>query len=131
MVWDCPGHAEVDFRCGACHPGSFRRVARDVYGLIGRIRAAPGQRDALISILLEGIENLRGCLSSIVAKDPKDPAAVWVTEVWDSPESHQGSLSLPSVRQAIARGKPLIAGFFESFTTAPVGGRGLVLTPFR
>lgn len=97
-----------------------------MYGLIGKMQAVPGQRDALIAILLEGLMGMPGCLSYIVARDPGDANAVWITEVWDSPESHAASLSLPSVRQAIARGKPLIAGFSEHFETQPVGGHGLI-----
>jgi quinol monooxygenase YgiN len=49
----------------------------------------------------------------------------WVTEVWDSQASHQASLNLPAVQQAIARGRPMIAGFAERFVTEPVGGVGL------
>ena len=95
-------------------------------GLIGKMRAVPGQRDALVSILLEGIQGMPGCLSYVIAKDSGDGDALWITEVWESSDSHRASLSLPSVKQAIARGKPLIAGFGESFTTIPVGGHGLV-----
>lgn len=96
-----------------------------MYGLIGKMKAAPGQRDALISILLESVSGMPGCLSYIVAQDPADPDAIWVTEAWDSKDSHQASLSLPSVRQAIARGRPLTAGFGERFETKPIGGHGL------
>lgn len=97
-----------------------------MYGLIGKMIAAPDQRDALIAILLEGLSGMPGCLSYIVAKDPADPNALWITEVWDSQASHQASLSLPSVQQAIAKGRPLIAGFGERFETEPVGGHRLV-----
>lgn len=96
-----------------------------MYGLIGKMKVVPGQRDALISTLIEGVSGMPGCLSYIVAQDPTDPDAIWVTEVWDSQESHQASLSLPSVQQAISRGKPLIAGFGERFETKPIGGQGL------
>lgn len=96
-----------------------------MYGLIGKITAVPGQRDALTAILLEGTVGMPGCLSYIVATDPADENALWVTEVWTDKASHDASLSLPSVRQAIARGRPLIAGFGESFVTTPVGGQGL------
>ena len=96
-----------------------------MYGLIGKMIAAPGQRDALIAILLEGIEAMPGCLSYVVAEDPADANAIWITEVWDSEASHKASLSLPAVQQAIARGKPLIAGFGDYVKTAPVGGHGL------
>ena len=95
-----------------------------MYGLIGRIKVVPGQRDALISILIEGVSGMPGCLSYVVAQDPTDSDAIWVTEVWDSQRSHEASLSLPSVRQAITRGKPLIAGLGERFVTTPIGGHG-------
>ena len=98
-----------------------------MYGLIGKMTAVSGQRDALIAILLEGVSGMPGCLSYVVAKDPTAANAIWITEVWDSQDSHKASLSLPSVQQAIARGKPLIAGFGDSFVTEPVGGHGLAL----
>ena len=59
------------------------------------------------------------------AHDPADANAIWITEVWDSQSSHKASLSLPSVKQVIAKGKPLIASFGERFVTEPVGGHGL------
>jgi quinol monooxygenase YgiN len=96
-----------------------------MYGLIGKMLAVEGKRDELIRILLDGVSGMPGCLSYIVAKDPKDKNAVWITEVWDSAESHKASLKLPAVQAAITKGKPLIAGFGESFTTEPVGGHGL------
>ncbi|ACO47931.1 putative quinol monooxygenase [Deinococcus deserti] len=97
-----------------------------MYGLIGKIQVLPGQRDALASILLEGTTGMPGCLSYVVAQDPDDDKALWVTEVWDSEASHQASLALPSVRQAIQQGRPLITGFGERFVTRPLGGHGLV-----
>jgi len=96
-----------------------------MYGLIGKLKIESGQRDTLISILLEGTISMPGCLSYVVAKDPTDPDAIWITEVWESQASHQDSLFLPAVRMAIARGKPLIVGFDERFETIPVGGQGL------
>lgn len=99
-----------------------------MYGLIGKMTVAQGKRDELIAILLEGIENMPGCLSYIVAKDPNDANAIWITEAWDSQESHKASLQMPSVRQAIERAKPMILGFGPSFVTEPVGGHGLMET---
>lgn len=96
-----------------------------MYGLIGKMLAAPGRRDELIAILLDGVAGMPGCLSYVVARDGADADAVWITEVWDSESSHRASLSLPSVRQAIALGRPLIAGFGDSVRTEPVGGHGL------
>lgn len=97
----------------------------DMHGLIGRMRAVPGQRDALIAILLEGTGGMPGCLSYVVAKDPTDADAIWITEVWDSRASHAASLQLPAVRAAITRARPLIAGFDSGHETVPVGGVGL------
>lgn len=97
-----------------------------MYGLIGKMIAAPGKREALIEILMEGLAELPGCLSYIVARDAEDADALWVTEVWESREAHRASLSLPRVQKAIERGRPLIAGFAERFETEPVGGHGLL-----
>ena len=96
-----------------------------MYGVMGRMIAQPGKRDALIAILLEGSGSMPGCRSYIVARDMKDENAIWVTEVWDSKESHSASLNLPSVQAAIGRGRPLIAGFDTYTETVPMGGVGL------
>ena len=96
-----------------------------MYGLIGKITTAPGQRDALAAILLGGTGSMPGCLSYIVATDPSDADALWITEVWDSQASHQASLSLPAVQAAVAKGRAMIAGFGSRVETAPIGGYGL------
>jgi len=36
---------------------------KKMYGLIGRMIAVDGQRDALFAILLEGVKEMPGCLS--------------------------------------------------------------------
>jgi len=95
-----------------------------MYGLIARIQATPGQRDALVSILVEGSSGMPGCLSYVVARDSGDLDSLWVTEVWESQASHEASLSLPSVQEAMAAGRPLIARFSERTVTEPVGGYG-------
>ena len=99
-----------------------------MYGLIGKIKSLPNQREELISILLEGVQSMPGCLSYVVALDPTDADAIWITEVWDSQQSHQESLALPAVQQAISKGRHLIAGFGERFETSPIGGFGLLST---
>ena len=112
-------------RCGPLPTSGALAREEKMYGLIGKMTAAPGKRDALIAILLEGTAAMPGCLSYIIAKDGTDADAVWITEVWDTKESHDASLSLPSVKDAITRGRPLIAGFGERIVTTPVGGHGL------
>jgi len=96
-----------------------------MYGLIGKMTAVAGQRDAVASILLESTGAMPGCLSYVIATDPADPDSLWITEVWDSAASHQDSLALPAVKAAIAKARPLIAGFSNRVETAPIGGYGL------
>jgi quinol monooxygenase YgiN len=96
-----------------------------MYGLIGKITTTPGQRDALVALLVEGTSKMPGCLSYIVSLDTTDPDGLWVTEVWDNQESHRASLQLPAVQAAIATGRPLIAGFSNRVETTPIGGVGL------
>jgi quinol monooxygenase YgiN len=96
-----------------------------MYGLIGKMLAKPGQREALLDILLAGTGEMPGCLSYIIARDPAEANALWITEVWTGPDSHQASLGLASVQAAIAKARPMIAGFGERYETEPVGGQGL------
>ena len=100
-----------------------------MYGLIGKVNLVPGQRDAFAALLLESGQAMPGCLSYIIAADPADANALWITEVWDSQASHQASLSLPAVQAAIAKGRPMIAGFSNRTETVPLGGHGLVKSP--
>lgn len=96
-----------------------------MYGLIGKMTAVPGQRDALASMLLDSTQSMPGCLSYVIAADPADADALWITEVWDNAESHKGSLALPAVQATIAKARPLIAGFSNRVETVPIGGYGL------
>jgi quinol monooxygenase YgiN len=109
--------------------GMSAQGAGQMYGLIGKMTTVSGQRDAFIAILLEGVGEMPGCLSYVVAKDPANADAIWITEVWDSQASHDASLKMPAVRAAIAKGRPLIAGFDPQTITTPVGGYGLPKVP--
>jgi quinol monooxygenase YgiN len=104
------------------------KVAREqkMYGLIGKMTSQAGRRDELVSILLDGAAGMPGCLSYIIANDPSDADVIWITEAWESKEAHVASLSLASVKAAITRGRPLIAGMSAIAQTVPVGGHGLV-----
>lgn len=96
-----------------------------MYGLIAKVTAVAGQRDALSAILLEGTAAMPGCLIYVIATDSADPDSLWITEVWADKASHQASLTLPAVQAAIARGRPLIAGFSNRVETVPIGGVGI------
>ena len=110
-------------------PGAAFAVEENhMFGMLGRMKAVTGQRDALLAILLDGSAAMPGCLSYIVAKDLADADAIWITEAWDTKESHDASLKLPQVQAAIAKARPLIAGFDSSAQTQPVFGIGLNLS---
>src|SRR5580658_2481301 len=99
--------------------------ASGMFGSIGRLTVVPGRRDELIGILQQSAADMPGCLSYVVAKDSSAENAIWVTEVWESIASHDASLSLPSVKNAIGRGKSVISSFDKIAVTNPVWGVGL------
>lgn len=96
-----------------------------MYGLIVKLTIVPGKRDEMIRVLQESAAGMPGCFSYVVAKDAADENVLWVTEVWDSQASHDASLSLPSVKEAIPKGKALVSGFDKVAATTPVWGVGL------
>lgn len=101
---------------------------KPMYGMIGKMATAPGKRAEVISLLLQAVKAMPGCLSYIVAQDPSDENGIWITEVWDSKDSHDASLSLPEVRKSIAAARPMITGVSNNVITTPVGGYGLPTT---
>lgn len=96
-----------------------------MYGLIAKLTVVPGKRDEMITILKESAAELPGCFSYVVAKDSADENVIWVTEVWESSASHAASLALPSVKDAMVRGKSLLSKFDRIAVTNPVWGVGL------
>ncbi len=111
------------------HGCATLRYPSSMYGLIGKILCTPGARNRVSEALLAGVQSMPGCQSYVVALDPTDEDAIWVTEVWDSETDHQASLSLPTVQAAIAEARPFIRGFGERFVTTPIGGHGLAAPP--
>ncbi|MDP9103253.1 MAG: antibiotic biosynthesis monooxygenase [Pseudomonadota bacterium] len=97
---------------------------KPLYGLIGSMTAKPGQRAALIAAIAEGSTDMPGCYSYVIAADAANPDLIWITEVWDSKQSHDASLNLPPVQAAIAKAKPLIGGMGSQTITTPTAGGG-------
>lgn len=93
-----------------------------MYGLIAKLTAVLGKRDALIKVLTEGTRSMPGCRSYILAKDAAEENTVWVTEIWDSQASHDASFTLPAVKDSLAQAKALVASFEKVAVTNPVGG---------
>jgi quinol monooxygenase YgiN len=96
----------------------------EIYGLVGQLTAAPGKRAELVAILLEASAAMEGNLLYLVAEDLADPDLIWITEVWRSRNDHANSLKPAAVQAAIARARPLIAGFGLRAETRPVGYAG-------
>ena len=96
-----------------------------MFGLIGKMRAAPGKRDDLIAILLEGTGAMPGCLSYIVASDPVDADGIWITEVWTDEASHKASLEPAASSGGDCEGAADHRRFDSQTRTTPVGGVGL------
>jgi quinol monooxygenase YgiN len=96
-----------------------------MYGLIGKLIAQPGRRDDVLAILQGQVGPMPGCLSYVIAKDPSDANALWITEVWEDTACHQASLGLPQVKAAIHEAMPMIESFDNRIETEPVAGVGL------
>ena len=97
------------------------------YGISGSMGTKPGQRDAVVALLLRDVEELKavGCDLYVVSVSDDKPDAIFVTEVWKSAQAHKASLQLPSVKAAIAEAMPMLSGEFEQATYSVVGGLGL------
>ncbi len=99
-----------------------------MFGLYGKMTAYPGQRDALIQIMLNAAQSLRdmeGCYLYVINRATDDPDAIWIYEVWRSQADHQASLSNEAVKAVIASARPLIAGMSNRMELVPLGGKGI------
>ncbi|MEF3303297.1 putative quinol monooxygenase [Paenibacillus sp. GYB003] len=97
------------------------------FGMIVKFTTKPGRRDALVDILLNGAASEQAtteCEQYIVHVSDNEPDAVWVTEIWSSPEAHEASLAREETKASIERAMPLIAGV-EATKLKPLGGKGL------
>jgi len=102
-----------------------------MYGLIVKLTAVAGKREELIKLLTGAAVAMPGCFSYVVAKDSVDENVIWVTEVWDSQASHDASLLLPAVKNAIPQSKALVAAFERIAVTTPMSGIGAKATSAR
>lgn len=97
------------------------------YGYTGTMKTTPGDRQAVIDILLEGVEGLRdlGC-STYIVSEAEDADTIHVFEVWESSRHHKASLEDPAVREAIGRAMPMLdLTSFSNAELAVVGGLGI------
>lgn len=79
------------------------------YLLHGALSAKAGKANELAEILLEAsqlVSTAKGCKLYVISTDGSDK--VFVTEIWDSKEDHDNSLSIPGVREFIGKAVPLL-----------------------
>jgi quinol monooxygenase YgiN len=97
------------------------------YGLSVTIGTRPGQRDAVVEILMRDTDAAEalGCDLYMVGVSEEKPDIVFVTEVWASREAHHASLNDPAVKAAIAEAMPMLTGEFQSTEFTLVGGLGV------
>ena len=98
------------------------------FGMHGKIMAAPGKRDDLVQLLMDGtkiVGEAPGCELYYVSVSNEEPDAIWVMEIWRSKQDHDDSLKIPAIREIIAKARPLIAGGVAGVHTVPVGGVGI------
>ncbi len=94
------------------------------YGLLGQMMAQPGKRAELVAILAESTGAMPGNIAYLIGEDSVNADAIWIIELWDNKKSHAASLKLPAVQAAIAKGRPLIAGFGTRAEFTPVAKTG-------
>ncbi|MCA1040117.1 antibiotic biosynthesis monooxygenase [Bacillus infantis] len=98
------------------------------FSLFGRFTVKEGERDHLISILLEAAESMKElneCEIYLVHTSEGDPDAVYGYEVWSDEAAHQNSLSLEATQTLIKRAKPIIIGMERISTMEARGGKGI------
>jgi quinol monooxygenase YgiN len=98
------------------------------FGLYVKFRAEPGQRDALVKVLLASAKMMAdapGCELYVVNSAADEADTVWVTEIWRSAADHERSLSMTGARDLVGQATPLLAGRPERIELHPAGGAGL------
>lgn len=99
------------------------------YLLHGKLTAKQGEGNQLAGILIEAselIKTAKGCKLYVVSRDASNDNDVWVTEVWDSKEDHDNSLSVPGVKELIGRAMPILDGMPQKGQELQLlGGHGI------
>jgi quinol monooxygenase YgiN len=99
-----------------------------MHTLIGRLTTHPGKRDELAAILLHAAELQAAdpsCRQYAVFVSETDQDAVWISEAWDTKETHEATLQRSEVRRLVERGRPLLRGMPETIESLPEGVRAL------
>ena len=99
-------------------------AACDYDGVVAHMVAKPGQREALIEAL-RPLVAMEGLIDLVVAHDPENPDAIWLTEVWANARLHKEAATGEVFTKAMVRIKPVLASIDRNYTTVPVFGNRL------
>ncbi len=99
------------------------------YGLSVKFKSTEDNRQKLSSVLLKASElvsRAKGCQLYLVSLDEEETDTVWTTEIWDSREDHDNSLSVIGVNEVISQAMPLLAAPPERVKEIKIlGGYGI------
>ncbi|CAM4119892.1 putative quinol monooxygenase [Gillisia hiemivivida] len=99
------------------------------YGLSVKFKSTEDNRQKLSSVLLKASElvsRAKGCQLYLVSLDEDEPDTVWTTEIWDSREDHENSLSVIGVKELISQASCLFAAPPEKVKEIKIlGGYGI------
>lgn len=98
------------------------------FSLFGKFTVQEGERETMVSILLEAAEsmkNLDECEVYLVNISESDPNSVYIYEVWSNENAHQASLTLEATQTLIRQAKPIITGMDRISTLKTKGGKGI------
>jgi quinol monooxygenase YgiN len=93
---------------------------KGTWGLLGRMIAQPGKREALIAALQESSRGVPGKLLYLIQLEQDDPDAFWINEVWTCKAAYDACLGLPQVLLGMERCGPLLAGIEHRIETIPL-----------
>ena len=91
-----------------------------MFGMIGKFTTVPGKRDEVMSLISGASASMPGNLVYLIAADAQDPDVIWISESWESEESHANSLQIHEVREAITAAMPMISGVETVAKTVPL-----------
>ncbi len=111
-----------------CH-STANNQTMEHYTLQTRFVTTESKGNNLLNILTRlynKIAYLHGCHLYIINQDAENSDHILVTELWDSPESHQQSQSMRDFQEAISQATPLLAIEPERRVLKAVAGKGLL-----
>jgi quinol monooxygenase YgiN len=78
----------------------------------GKLIAKPGLLDQLTEIMLQASKMIlvkaKGCQLYAVGQSEQEDNTVYITEIWDSKQDHDLSLSVAGVKELISQAIPLL-----------------------